>query len=110
MDVILNTLKEAYRVLEPGGSFIFDIPNLWRRRVIRYDQQGWHGNTALSIREIEVICDQNWELVDYSGVLLFPIHHFPKAVRPLLCPIDSWLSRRLFRGYASYQFIHLQKR
>lgn len=106
---IRKTIQEVHRVLRPGGLFIFDVPNLWRRKVIRYQKSGWHGNTALNEQEIQVICGADWELTHREGILLFPIHHLPPLLRAPFRPLDSLLCRTSLKKYASYHFYVLKK-
>ncbi len=109
IEVIRQVLRQAYRIIRPGGYFIFDVPNLWRRRFINYSKGGWHGNTALSQNELGIICGNDWRIVHTAGVLLFPIHQLPNAVRRPLRPLDSWLCRTPLKRFASYHFYALQR-
>ncbi|MGB0521709.1 MAG: class I SAM-dependent methyltransferase, partial [Flammeovirgaceae bacterium] len=105
-----DILTEVHRVLQPNGLFIFDLPAAWRRRKLQYTSKGWHGNTAYDIPEIKSFLGNNWEFVDYKGILLLPIHQFPKPIRKQFLRLDAFLNKYFLKYYASYYLITLRKK
>ena len=105
---IEQTLAEVHRVLKKEGLFIFDFPNLKRRKVIQYNKEGWHGNTAMDLKIIATLLGQQWEIQKSSGFLLFPIHRFPNWMRKYLQPLDSILCNTFMKHFASYYCVCLK--
>ena len=110
VETIRKTIHEAHRVLQSDGIFIFDIPSQARRQMINYQEEGWHGNTALDIDSIRKMTDGLFEITGYEGVLFFPIHRIPKKWRPWFRTLDSWLGKSFLKKWASYHFVFLQKK
>ncbi len=106
---IRTILDECYRVLMPGGTLIFDIPNATRRDLVAYQAEDWHGATALSISEIKSYCSEKWKLQALGGIMLFPIHRIPSSYRAALKSFDGLLCRTPLKLLASYHIIQLIK-
>jgi|JI7StandDraft_1071085.scaffolds.fasta_scaffold02261_5 ubiquinone/menaquinone biosynthesis C-methylase UbiE len=102
-------LQEMYRLLKPGGYFVFDFPSAHRRNLLRQTSTGWHAATSFRISDIREHINQHWKLVLYKGVAFLPIHRIPVFIRPVLLPVDELLSVSPIRHYASYLIIVLQK-
>ena len=103
-DSVRATLGEASRVLRPGGIFAGDVLSAARRRLGARPQGecSWHGNTALDSDEFRTLCAEHRLLpVQLRGLLLLPIQRVPARLRPLLAPVDRWLSARL-PSWSSY--------
>ena len=110
LDTIQKTLVEAHRILQKDGILIFDFPSLPRRRLVNYQKEGWHGNTALEIQAIKNMTKDLFDFEGYEGVLFFPIHRLPKKLRSFFRKIDSWLCRSFLKKWASYHFVFLKKK
>lgn len=103
-------LAEAYRVLQPGGRFIFDFPSEKRRRLTRgHHHQHWHGSNALSRQRVLELGGHRWEIMDSQGILFFPIHRVYAPFRPHLLTLDTILCRSFLQEYASYVLVCMQK-
>ena len=109
METIEGAISEAHRILKPGGILIFDFPSKARRNLINYQKDGWHGNTALEVSIVKKLTNGKFEMEGYQGVLFFPIHRFPKSIRPFFRKLDSLLCRSFLKKWASYHFIFLKK-
>ena len=107
---IEKILKEAHRVLKPGGRIIFDIPSKKRRRLIKYKTTGWHGAQSYSRREIKALLPDDFTLERSFGILLFPIHRFPKGLRKFLSGADHFMGNYLVKEYCSYFILELRKK
>lgn len=102
--------QEVHRLLQPGGHFIFDAPSAARRQVSKPGQVGWHAATTLTISELNELNVGIFTLEKTQGVLIFPIHRLPSAVRGALLPLDCLLGKTPLQRWASYQFFMLQKK
>jgi ubiquinone/menaquinone biosynthesis C-methylase UbiE len=107
---IIRTLEEVFRILKPGGQFIFDIPSKKRRKLIRYKTDGWHGAASLSIAEIKEMIGDQWIIQRKKGVLFMPIQRFPKGIRKMMLPFDNALCSSPFKEYSSYLMVVLEKK
>ena len=107
---IQKTIQEAHRILEPNGILIFDFPSKARRDLINYQKKGWHGNTALDVNSIQQLTGDLFEMEGYEGVLIFPIHRVPIALRSFFRKVDSWLCKSFLKKWASYHFVFLRKK
>lgn len=105
-----DILHEVHRVLAQDGLFIFDVPAYWRRKMMRYQTNGWHGNTAYDIQELKEMTKKDWEWIRYYGVVFFPIHHLTPHMRQKMLPVDSLLCKSFFKYFASYYLIVLRKK
>jgi len=108
--MVKNILNEAYRILKPGGKFIFDIPSKKRRRLTNYKPTGWHGANDFTIAEIKELINGKWDLSFSKGILFFPIHRSPKKIKQRLIKLDSILCQSFLKEYSSYLVLELKKR
>ena len=109
-EVIQQTIQEAHRILRPNGILIFDFPSEKRRALINYQKEGWHGNTALSLEEIQEYIDGKFILEKYQGVMMFPVHRIPETLRTSFRFVDTMLCNSFLRKWASYNFVCLRKK
>ena len=109
-EMILNILSEAHRILKKGGNFIFDIPSAKRRKLVNYKSDGWHGATSYSISEVKDLLGDNWTLNYSRGILFFPIHRFPRAIRSIIFKLDVLLCNSILKEYCSYLVLELVKK
>jgi ubiquinone/menaquinone biosynthesis C-methylase UbiE len=107
--VIRQAIREAHRILQPGGILIVDFPSIARRRLVNYRKDGWHGNTALSIDEIRQYADGLFVLEKQQGVMLFPVHRIPRNLRRPMRWLDTLLCRTFLRRWSSYCFVCLRR-
>ena len=107
--IVQNFIDEAYRILKPGGKFIFDIPSKKRRRLVNYKTDGWHGANDFTIQEIKGMVNGKWEISFSRGILFLPIHRFPKTVRKAFVKLDTFLCRSFLKEYSSYLVFELKK-
>lgn len=110
MVTIERALSEAHRVLDSQGIFIFDFPNIRRRKAIRYRKSGWHGNTAMDLDQLQSLVKDQWTIQKSSGFLLFPIHRLPKWSRKFFRPLDSLLCQTFLKHFSSYYCVSLKKK
>jgi ubiquinone/menaquinone biosynthesis C-methylase UbiE len=105
-------LAEVHRVSKPGAYFAFDIPSQKRRGLTRgHHKRNWHGSNAASLASLQVLANNcGWQIIEYQGVLFFPIHLVPVFMRPYLRRLDSFFCRSFLKAYASYLFVILQKK
>jgi ubiquinone/menaquinone biosynthesis C-methylase UbiE len=108
-DKVKSILKECHRVLKPKGRIIFDIPSAKRRSFIRYKKSGWHGNFALTNREIKELSSE-FIISRSFGILFIPIHRIPVRFRNLFIGLDKILSNSFLKEYSSYQILELVKK
>lgn len=108
--IIKEILNEAHRLLKPGGRLIFDIPSLSRRRLASRKPSGWHGDTALSRKDVEEMCGDDFRVSGRKGVLFLPIHRLPGSLRKFSYPIDRMLCNGPIKDYSSYIVYELVKR
>jgi len=107
---VQQILQECHRILKPGGRIIFDIPSKKRRTLLHQQQQDWHGAFSLSLDEIKILQPELFNLQQSFGLLLLPIHRFPKKIRQYFTAIDAALSKTFFKEYSSYLVIEYQKK
>lgn len=106
---VQNILKECYRVLKPNGRIIFDIPSAKRRSFIRYKKSGWHGNFALTNKQIKELSSE-FNVTRSFGILFIPIHRIPVRLRNFFVGLDRILSNSFLKEYSSYQIVELTKK
>lgn len=106
---IQTIVNECYRILRPNGILIFDIPSALRRKLISYQAEDWHGATSFYLNDIHQLCTRKWQIEELVGVNFLPIHRFPHPTRPLLLPVEQFLSHSFFKLLSSYYFVKLIK-
>lgn len=105
-----EVFDEVYRLLRPGGRFIFDVPSSTRRNLTKgHKSKSWHGSSSFTLDEIKETLGENWDYIDHKGLLFLPIHRLPSAIRHYFFGIDTFLCRNLTADYASYMLIIMQK-
>lgn len=107
--VIQQTIHEAHRIVKPGGVFIIDFPSAARRRLANYQKAGWHGNTSLSVGELQQYTNGLFVVEQQRSVLLFPVHRIPKRLRYLVRWLDTLLCQTFLGKWASYCFVCLRR-
>ncbi len=108
-NTVQDILKECHRVLQPGGRIIFDIPSKKRRKLLHHQQQSWHGGLSMTIAELKALHPALFVLQQSFGLLLFPIHRFPKKIRRYCQSLDGWLAASVLKEYSSYLIITFVK-
>lgn len=102
-------LAEASKKLKENGILIFDYISNTRRKE-KSKQNSWHSNNSFSKIEIEKLIVKNWKLKQKYGLLLFPIHRFPIALRKVIVHVDIFLCRTFLKKWASYTILVLEKK
>lgn len=105
-----QVLKETHRMLKRGGIFIFDLPSKERRKWSKSNQSGWHGANSYTQAEVNTLLQGEWDIISEIGILMLPIHHFPKSIRRVFFKIDSSLNRTFLKKYASYRVYIARKK
>ncbi|HEY9692326.1 MAG TPA: class I SAM-dependent methyltransferase [Oculatellaceae cyanobacterium] len=109
-ETINTIINECDRILRPGGSLIFDIPSAFRRQLLRYKPENWHGATSFFIQDIKNLSNsQKWQFADLRGIAFCPVHRLPSPIRPLFIPLDNFLGRSLCKIFSSYYMVKLIK-
>lgn len=108
-DTIGGIFSEAYRILKPGGQFIFDIPSKKRRHLLHHRQQSWHGGTELSTDDVRQLCAGRFSLKSRHGIMMLPVHKLPKGMRKPLQRADYGMANSFMREYSSYLLFELVK-
>ncbi|MBK7936250.1 MAG: class I SAM-dependent methyltransferase [Lewinellaceae bacterium] len=104
-------LAEVWRVLRPGGRFVFDFPSRKRRQLTGgHHDSNWHGSNAFSMQDFEKMTIDNWQVADNQGILFLPVHRIPTRLRLLLAPFDTMLCRSPLKEYASYLLVCMVKK
>lgn len=106
---IERIFMEVYRILKPGGQFIFDIPSRKRRELFHHKQEGWHGATHLSADEVKQIASTRFKVNRSSGIMMLPVHKLPNALRKTLVSADFLLANSPLKQYSSYLVYELVK-
>ncbi|KOR30420.1 hypothetical protein TI05_14030 [Achromatium sp. WMS3] len=107
--VIKQAIKEAYRILKPGGLLIFDFPSQTRRQLVKYQKDDWHGNTVLNVDTVREYSNSMFTLKKFQGVMMFPIHRIPDGLRDYMRTLDALLCRSPLKFLASYNLVCLQR-
>lgn len=106
---IRQIVDEAWRILKPGGRFIFDIPSRMRRQLLHHRQTTWHGGTQLSTADIQAIVADRFTLCHTFGIMMLPVHKLPNGWRRWLTSFDYMLANSFMREYSSYLIFELIK-
>lgn len=107
--VIKSILREASRLLRPGGRLIFDIPSAPRRRLLHKERSDWHGSTSLSRRDVEEMSRGLFTLRRSAGIMMLPVHKLPARLRPMMLGVDKALCASPLKAYSSYLIYELIK-
>lgn len=107
--LIKDIIAEAFRILKPGGRFVFDIPSRKRRRLLHHVQPSWHGGTALDVEEVKKMAGPGFHLGRAFGIMMLPVHHLPSRVRVSLKRLDFSLANGWLKAYSSYLIVELVK-
>lgn len=108
MDTVGAMVEEMYRVIEPGGRWICDIPSDKRRRLVHRSKGEWHGNTSLSIEAMRRLCAGRFDIRSVHGIMMAPVHRLPRGLRQPMCSIDYALANSaLLKEYSSYMIFEL---
>lgn len=107
---IVSILKEVYRVLKPGGYFIFDIPSGLRRRITGYKaSSSWHCAASFTLSEIKSMLFKGVTFREYYGLLFFPLHRFGDKSRKRLFFLDTFLNGTILKYFSSYYVVVINK-
>ncbi len=106
---IQQVFDEVWRILKPGGRFIFDIPSKTRRNLLHHKQATWHGATSLDLQDVERMGHDNFDLRSCHGVMMLPVHKLPHGLRKPLQKTDYLMANGWLRNYSSYLVFELQK-
>ncbi|MFT6961599.1 MAG: ubiquinone/menaquinone biosynthesis C-methylase UbiE [Flammeovirgaceae bacterium] len=107
---IEKSLAEIHRILKPNGIFLFDIPSEARRKLLGKTVEGWHGATSFSVEKLRNEYQEKWNFLEHEGIMFFPIHTFPKAIRQKMLKLDSLINRTFLKKWASYNLVKLQNK
>lgn len=107
--VIAEIINEANRILKPGGRLIFDIPSKKRRQLLHHKQQSWHGATALTAAEVQLMSSQHFDTGRVHGIMMLPVHKLPTSCRSAMRKIDFALANGFLKHYSSYLVLELIK-
>ena len=110
--LIKESLGGIARVVEAGGVLIMDIPSKHRRELGRRvsSESGWHGNTSATRADLERWAELHWRIIRRRGILFFPIHRFPSAIRPFFRKLDELIGRTPLARFSSYLIYQLERR
>lgn len=109
-DTIQQIFDEAYRILKPGGRFIFDIPSKRRRTLLHHKQANWHGATDLTKDDVMRMAGNKYEMKSSHGIMMLPVHKLPVAIRKPLTSLDFTLANSSLKEYSSYIIFELVKK
>ncbi|MGG7551764.1 class I SAM-dependent DNA methyltransferase [Chryseobacterium arthrosphaerae] len=101
-------LNECHQKLGKNGTLIFDYPVKTRKKSVS-PQEDWHAGNSFSSSDILQLSKGSWKMKNTTGILLFPIHRLPKAVRRFFLPLDIILCRTFLKNWASYHITVLEK-
>ncbi|MBK9191974.1 MAG: class I SAM-dependent methyltransferase [Crocinitomicaceae bacterium] len=107
---IQDIVNEVYRVLKPGGTFIFDFPSSKRRNLVKYKANGWHAATSFDKPAVLKLLASKFEIEKSRGILVVPIHRLPNFIRFIFQPADWLLSHVGFKWYSSYIILKCRKK
>lgn len=103
-----NFLNESRKKLNKDGILIFDYP-IKARRKVSSPQEDWHASNSFTPNEILDLIKSDWEIVETKGILFFPIHRLPKALRTMFLPLDLLICKTFLKNWASYQIVVMKK-
>ncbi len=95
-------LDACAQCVRPGGVLIFDIPSARRRALTGFQPAGWHAGNALTHSQVRGMLGEHWRIRASRGILFFPIHRVPVALRPGLRPWDNVFGATPLKHWASY--------
>ena len=104
-----QVFDEVYRLLRPGGRFIFDIPSKKRRKLLHHKQTSWHGATAMDKADVESLTAGRFKLNRRFGIMMLPVHKLPERLRKPLTGVDYALANSFLKRYSSYHVYELIK-
>jgi ubiquinone/menaquinone biosynthesis C-methylase UbiE len=111
VETIEAILAEAHRITAPGGWLVVDFPNEDRRKLTGSNKPGWHAATSFTITAFAHLAGKHgWVMEKNYGLLFFPVHRLPVALRKLFFWADTWLCRLFTKKYASYTLVKLYKK
>lgn len=110
VDTIQGIMREAHRILRPGGRLIFDIPSLQRRSLLSKKQPTWHGRTSLTPAMVKEMADGMFDVKSVHGIMMLPIHKFPASKRMSMISLDRALCASPLRNLSSYLLFELVKK
>ncbi|MCB0733804.1 MAG: class I SAM-dependent methyltransferase [Bacteroidetes bacterium] len=103
-------VREVYRVLKPGGTFIVDVPSGPRRKLTGYQASGWHAGTNWFASDLKSVFEPDFEQVALRGISMMPLHRLSASMRQKLVHLDAWLGNTPLKTYASYWMMNYAKR
>jgi|GEM_PF-61315 len=109
VNTIRNIIDEVYRILKPGGRFIFDIPSKKRRNFLKHKQKTWHGATEFSNTELKTLVQNRFTIKSSHGIMMLPVHKLPTRLRKPLQNFDYVLANSCLKSYSSYLVYELVK-
>ena len=109
-ETIGQIMKEVHRVLRSGGRWIVDLLSDKRRKWTN-TKHSWHCHKSMSIAGFNHFVGDYFQMKSVSGIMLFPVHRIPSALRMPLRRIDYRLAQTsLLKEYSSYLIYELCKR
>lgn len=109
-DTIYKIMKEVHRVLRPNGRWIVDAPSYKRRKLTNCKSENWHSGSSMSIADVKQLILNRFEVKSVHGIMMFPVHRIPQAMRKPLCNLDYRLSQLApLKEYSSYLIYELWK-
>ena len=102
-------LKECADKLEKNGVLLFDFPTKSRSKA-ENGENNWHAKNTFSDSEILELVQEDWKILETSGIVFFPIHQFPNSLRKFFLALDTFLCNTFLRKWASYNIVVLGKR
>ena len=104
---IRQIFDEVYRILTPGGRFIFDIPSKKRRHLLHHRQASWHGATDMTKDELKEMIGNKFKIHGQYGIMMLPVHQLPVRLRHYLQRFDYTLANNCMKDYSSYLVFEL---